>query len=40
MKYTAAQIAFFLNGIVEGNEHEEVSSLSKIEEGAPGTISF
>ncbi len=40
MKFTAAQIAFFLNGIVEGDEKIEVSSLSKIEEGSPGTISF
>ncbi len=40
MKFTAQQIANALNGIVEGNPDAEVSSLSKIEEGKPGSISF
>jgi UDP-3-O-[3-hydroxymyristoyl] glucosamine N-acyltransferase len=40
MKFTAGQIAGMLKGIVEGNEEAEVSSLSKIEEGKPGTLSF
>lgn len=40
MKYTAAQIAFFLNGEVDGDGKVEVKSLSKIEEGTSGTLSF
>ena len=40
MKFTAQQIANALNGIVEGNPEAEVSTLSKIEEGKPGSISF
>lgn len=40
MKFTAAQIAEALKGTVEGNENIEVSSLSKIEEGEPNTLSF
>jgi UDP-3-O-[3-hydroxymyristoyl] glucosamine N-acyltransferase len=40
MKFTAKQIAESLNGTVEGNPEIEVSSLSKIEEGKPGTLSF
>lgn len=40
MKFTAEQIAQSLNGSVEGNPRTEVSSLSKIEEGKPGSLSF
>ena len=40
MKFTAKQIAETLNGVVDGNPEIEVSSLSKIEEGKPGTLSF
>lgn len=40
MKFTAHQIAEALGGTVEGNPQVEVSNLSKIEEGTPGTLSF
>lgn len=40
MKFTAQQIANALNGSIEGNQNVEVSTLSKIEEGRPGSISF
>jgi UDP-3-O-[3-hydroxymyristoyl] glucosamine N-acyltransferase len=40
MKFTAEQIATALNGIVDGDPAIEVSNLSKIEEGKPGTLSF
>lgn len=40
MEFTAAQIAAQLNGVVEGNPEAKVSSLSKIEEGRVGTLSF
>ena len=40
MKFTAQQIADFLDGVVEGNQQEEVNNFSKIEEGKPGTLSF
>ena len=40
MKFTALQIAQALNGKVEGDPTIEVNSLSKIEEGKPGTLSF
>jgi UDP-3-O-[3-hydroxymyristoyl] glucosamine N-acyltransferase len=40
MEFTALQIAKLLNGKVEGNENAKVSSLSKIEEGKSGTLSF
>ncbi|MBE0650022.1 MAG: UDP-3-O-(3-hydroxymyristoyl)glucosamine N-acyltransferase [Bacteroidales bacterium] len=40
MKFTAQQIANALNGSVEGRPEVEVSTLSKIEEGKPGSISF
>jgi len=40
VKFTALQIAEVLNGKVEGNKDAEVSNLSKIEEGKPGTLSF
>jgi len=40
MEFSAAQIAALLGGTVEGDENVAVSSLSKIEEGVPGTLSF
>ncbi len=40
MKFTAKQIADALQGRVEGNSDIEVSDLSKIEEGKPGSLSF
>ncbi len=40
MKFTATQIAGILEGKVEGNPNAEVWAVAKIEEGAPGTISF
>lgn len=40
MKFTAQQIAEALSGTVEGNPSIEVSSLSKIEEGKEGTLTF
>lgn len=40
MKVTVQQIADLLNGEVIGNAATEVSDLSKIEEGKPGSLSF
>lgn len=40
MKFTVKQLAQLLNGTVEGNEAEEVFTLSKIEEAKKGSISF
>ncbi len=40
MKFTAEQIAKALNGTVEGDTQIEVNSLSKIEEGTAGSLSF
>ena len=40
MNFTAALIAEFLKGSVEGNSEATVSDISKIEEGKPGTLSF
>ncbi len=40
MEFTAQQIADALQGTVEGDVNITVSSLSKIEEGKPGTLSF
>jgi UDP-3-O-[3-hydroxymyristoyl] glucosamine N-acyltransferase len=40
MEFKASQIAELLNGKVEGNLDAAVSSLSKIEEGKPGSLSF
>jgi len=40
MKFSAKQIADTLLGTVEGNENAEVNSISKIEEGGSGSISF
>jgi UDP-3-O-[3-hydroxymyristoyl] glucosamine N-acyltransferase len=40
MKFTAEQIAEILDGEVVGNPNAEVSKLSKIEEGAEGSLTF
>lgn len=40
MNFTAAIIADFLKGKIEGNPEVTVSDISKIEEGQPGTLSF
>ena len=40
MEFTARQISDLLHGKVEGNEDVKVGSLSKIEEGTPGSLSF
>lgn len=40
MNFTAAVIADFLKGEVEGNPDASVDDISKIEEGKPGTLSF
>lgn len=40
MKFTAQQIASFINGEVIGNENAEIYTFAKIEEGTPGAISF
>ena len=40
MKFTAKQIASFINGEVVGNENAEVYTFAKIEEGIPGALSF
>ena len=40
MEFTAKQIADFLKGKVEGDENARISSVSKIEEGKPGTLAF
>lgn len=40
MEFTAQQIAGFLQGQVEGNADEKITTFSKIEEGTPGAITF
>lgn len=40
MEFTAEQIAETLNGTIEGDKNATVNSISKIEEGKPGSISF
>jgi UDP-3-O-[3-hydroxymyristoyl] glucosamine N-acyltransferase len=40
MKFTAAQIAELLNGTVDGDENVQVHTLSKIEEGSDGSLTF
>ena len=40
MKFSALQIASLLDGTVEGNPETEVWNVAKIEEGAPGMLSF
>lgn len=40
MKFTAQQIASIIGGTIEGNPTVSVDSISKIEEGTEGTISF
>ena len=40
MKFSASQIAGILEGEVDGDASIEVSKLSKIEEGLPGSLTF
>jgi UDP-3-O-[3-hydroxymyristoyl] glucosamine N-acyltransferase len=40
MEYNARQIAELLNGTIEGDPEVKVTTLSKIEEGTPGTLTF
>ena len=40
MKFTAKQISEILHGEICGNPDEEVSKLSKIEEGEKGSLTF
>jgi len=40
MEFTAQDIAEFLNGEVDGNGSVTVTTVSRIEEGKPGTLSF
>src|ERR1700712_1364346 len=40
MQFTAQQISFMLNGTVEGDPDVSVNQLAKIEEAAPGSLSF
>jgi len=40
MKFTAQQIADILGGEVVGNPKEQVTKLSKIEEGEKGSLTF
>ncbi|MFN5323805.1 MAG: UDP-3-O-(3-hydroxymyristoyl)glucosamine N-acyltransferase [Bacteroidota bacterium] len=40
MEFSAKQIGELLHGVVDGDASVKVSTLSKIEEGAPGTLSF
>ncbi len=40
MKFTAQQIAAYLNGEVEGNPNATVQTFAKIEEGTEGALSF
>lgn len=40
MEFTANQIAQFIKGTIEGDANAKVSSFAKIEDGAPGAISF
>jgi len=40
MQFTAQEIGFMLNGTVEGDAHVAVDKLAKIEEAAPGALSF
>ncbi len=40
MEFTAAQIAGFLKGTVEGDPGTRVFNLSKIDDGKPGTLTF
>ncbi len=40
MEFTAKQVSQLLGGKVEGDENTKVSTLSKIEEGIPGSLSF
>ncbi|CAN5364771.1 UDP-3-O-(3-hydroxymyristoyl)glucosamine N-acyltransferase [soil metagenome] len=40
MEFTAKQVSNLLGGKIEGDENTKVNTLSKIEEGTPGSLSF
>jgi len=40
MEFSAQQIADILEGVIEGNSDSKVNRLAKIEEGAPGSLTF
>lgn len=40
MEFTLGQLAALLGGVVEGDEHQKVNRLDKIQEGKPGGIGF
>src|SRR5689334_18162560 len=40
MEFTAKQVSSLLGGKVDGDENVKVHTLSKIEEGTPGSLSF
>jgi UDP-3-O-[3-hydroxymyristoyl] glucosamine N-acyltransferase len=40
MEFTATQIAQLIKGEIEGNPQEKVTTISRIEEGVKGTLSF
>jgi len=40
LKFTATQISEILNGTIDGNPNVEVNTLSKIEEGEKGSLTF
>ena len=40
MKFTAQEIATIIEGSIEGNPNIQVNSISKIEDGTKGDISF
>jgi UDP-3-O-[3-hydroxymyristoyl] glucosamine N-acyltransferase len=40
MKFSAAQISLLVGGVIEGDPEVTIQSVSRIEEGKPGSISF
>ena len=40
MRITAQELAYLIDGQIEGNPDVKISGPSKIEEGTPGTVSF
>ncbi|MFM7901256.1 MAG: LpxD N-terminal domain-containing protein, partial [Bacteroidota bacterium] len=40
MEFSAKQIGELLQGVVEGDAQVKVSTLSRIEDGQPGSLSF
>lgn len=40
IEFTAAQVAALLGGKVEGDPEVKVSNIARIEDGAPGMLSF